>query len=1060
MNVFGLLLICAAASSGSANLLLDPGFEAISGTEPNDGTSPWSTVNENQNGSFVTGTDKYRPGGSQSAKFTFYFDDGAIVQNLTNQVDSTMDYTASIWMLTDEQSSSTNHVNAPSVSVELFTSVTQGSGYTKAGTFNAEILNISYGTWEQFVGTVPASILNDRDGEYIQIRFTRDNPDASHRIWIDDASLTTSIPVAATFYIDAVSGSDTNNGTSMATAWQSLDRVNSEAYGEGSEILLKRNQTHFGKIYLSGQGGSSNAPLVIGAYGTGERPVVDAGGYLAGVHIEDCEHILVRDLEITGDSTNTVDGSDSGDQYGVYVNATWGNSSDFITLTNLHIRDIYPETDTASEGANPTTYIGTAISFQGSGNTSVSYRVNDILVVDCTISNVGYKAISMNRSNRILLEHNMMWDIGGPALQPGRCSNVVVRGNLVDKSGSFSDPRMHGRGSGIWPWTCDDVLIEENTFMHARGRADSCGVHIDFGNRDVIVQRNLSIDNAGGFLEILGNNSNCTYRYNISVDDGTRVKGVVDQGTIPNNQDGHIFWLSGFVGSGNDPFGPYNSYIYNNTIYVNTNITSTFSFQEWSEGVLIANNIFHVDGATTNITGDFADDYTPEMIAGVFWTNNLYSRSGIIPPGFPFEEVDQTIGDPRFAQAGGFNAVDYVPDSSIYVDDKGIVITNIPGDVIGIVGGLEMTEDFFGNPITGAPDMGAIEMALPLEQEGILAGWNYFAPNNNVVNDYVDDSTPDVARPGIFGLIGGEVNPEFSSTGGGSRSAPAYDQIGFAFGGLVGTGSDDAEASGVQLTRDFDGNNHRERLDLKVTNTTGDDIEVNGIHFDIKTNFKGGQAVTNYGTVKVIHFTPVSDLNDAFAWRTIGESNLYNFAWQHIDYTTDAMADVILETGETASFRIEIDWADPAATGDPTWFVDNVAISGFAVNPGEPGYSSWAAEYGLLEDENGDDDDDGLLNLYEYGLGGNPTNGFVDGHIPVFGKAESGMQFIHVQRNDDTNLVYELETSVDLISGTWTNAGYEISGTNTLFGEDFDEVTNAVPTDVSQKFIRLNITSQ
>ncbi len=527
----------------------------------------------------------------------------------------------------------------------------------------------------------------------------------------------------------------------------------------------------------------------------------------------------------------------------------------------------------------------------------------------------------------------------------------------------------------------------------------------------------------------------------------------MDQGTIANNQDGHIFWLSGFVGSMNPHHGPYNSYIYNNTIYVNTNITSTFSLQEWSEGVLIANNIFHVDGATTNSTGDFADDYTQDMINGVIWTNNLYTRAGVIPPGFPFEEVSQTIGNPMFANPGGLSAVDYIPDSGIYVADKGIAVTNLPGDVIGIVGGLTVTEDYFGNQILGNPDMGAVEMVPFLFQEGMLAGWNFFAPNNNTVNNHVGDTTPDVASPGITAQIGAGVHPAYPVVGGGSRSGSPYDQGDITFGGVAGTGSDTAENSGVQLNHNFDGGSDRNRLDFKVTNYTGSDVAVNGIHFDIRTGYKGGASVTDFGTAKVIHFTPVSDLNDAFGWRTIGESNLHNFAWQQIDYSTSQMADVTLADGESAAFRIEMAWADVAAVGDPQWSVDNVGISGTVV----PSYATWATAYGLLEGEQGDDDEDGLSNLYEYGLGGNPTNGFVDGHLPTFGKAGADMLYVHAQRLDSTNLVYYLVTDDDLVFAPgWTTNGYAVTGTN-VTGGTFDFVTNSIPATNSQQFFRLII---
>jgi hypothetical protein len=139
------------------------------------------------------------------------------------------------------------------------------------------------------------------------------------------------------------------------------------------------------------------------------------------------------------------------------------------------------------------------------------------------------------------------------------------------------------------------------------------------------------------------------------------------------------------------------------------------------------------------------------------------------------------------------------------------------------------------------------------------------------------------------------------------------------------------------------------------------------------------------------------------------------------------------------------------------------AIAGFQVvgligpEP-EYGYAGWSNTYSLVYGDQGDDDDDGLINLYEYGLGGDPTNGFVDGNIPTFGENGGSMLYIHAQRNDDTNLVYYLETDTDLVSDpVWTNSGYTVTGTNTTLGGDFDEVTNSIPTLKDQTFIKLVI---
>ena len=132
--------------------------------------------------------------------------------------------------------------------------------------------------------------------------------------------------------------------------------------------------------------------------------------------------------------------------------------------------------------------------------------------------------------------------------------------------------------------------------MHARGKNDSCGAHIDFNCNNVIVQYNVSVDNAGGFVEILGNDHNCSYRYNISVNDGFREKGVDGA-----QKDGHILWTSGYVGGGNKRTGPFDSYIYNNTIYMKEDSRSCFDFATTTDGILIANNIFYILGRTVAI---------------------------------------------------------------------------------------------------------------------------------------------------------------------------------------------------------------------------------------------------------------------------------------------------------------------------------------------------------------------------------------------------------------------------------------------------------------------------
>ncbi len=511
---------------------------------------------------------------------------------------------------------------------------------------------------------------------------------------------------ATDYYIDAGGGSDSNPGTSTGQAWATLGHASNQSYSPGDRILLQRGDSFNGKLRFSNQHGSSGNPIEVGAYGDGEKPYIDCSGYIAGVHVLNSTYIEIRDLEITGDGGAMVDGSSEKERFGVYINQSGSGSVDNITVDNLYMHDIYPNIGSEHEGANPTTYLGYGVCMRGDSADTSSHFV----VKNCQIDRMGYKAVEMRNVSFVELLDNRMKDIGGPALQPSRVNDLIVRGNVVDGSGSYIDDRMHGRGSGIWPWGSKRVLIEKNAFMHARGRFDSCGAHIDFNCEDVVVQYNLSYDNAGGFIEILGNNFNCSYRYNISINDGSRIKGELDRGTIPNGADGHTIWTSGYVGSGNDPVGPTNSYIYNNTIYVDESVQSSFSLVGTMDGVLIANNIFYIVGDVGDGTPGSNNTYLPERIDRAVWENNLYLHADSVPSSFPFGEEELLIGDPQFANAGGIDPEDYIPQAPYQIEEQGIVIEKLPGDDLGLRIGLAVAEDFFGNPIVGLPDIGAVEL--------------------------------------------------------------------------------------------------------------------------------------------------------------------------------------------------------------------------------------------------------------------------------------------------------------------------------------------------------------
>jgi len=85
---------------------------------------------------------------------------------------------------------------------------------------------------------------------------------------------------AATFYVDPA-GNDSNNGTSTASAWQSLAKVSNRAFSPGDTILFKRGGVWRGQL-MFGYSGNATSPIVLDAYGTGNNPVIDGADVVGG----------------------------------------------------------------------------------------------------------------------------------------------------------------------------------------------------------------------------------------------------------------------------------------------------------------------------------------------------------------------------------------------------------------------------------------------------------------------------------------------------------------------------------------------------------------------------------------------------------------------------------------------------------------------------------------------------------------------------------------------------------------------------------------------------------
>src|SRR5215212_528989 len=83
---------------------------------------------------------------------------------------------------------------------------------------------------------------------------------------------------AATYYFSSVSGDDSRTSAqaqSASTPWKSLSKLNAffSTLLPGDFVLFKRGEKFYGSI-TANKSGISGSPIVVGAYGEGEMPVI------------------------------------------------------------------------------------------------------------------------------------------------------------------------------------------------------------------------------------------------------------------------------------------------------------------------------------------------------------------------------------------------------------------------------------------------------------------------------------------------------------------------------------------------------------------------------------------------------------------------------------------------------------------------------------------------------------------------------------------------------------------------------------------------------------------
>ena len=401
---------------------------------------------------------------------------------------------------------------------------------------------------------------------------------------------------AATYYVDATNGNDSNSGISESAPWKTIAEVNHSDFNPGDQILFKRGETWIGTTLNIPSDGKSGNHITIGAYGTGNKPIIDGSGLGKTIYLNGRGFITINNLEIK--------------KGGVVIFLTSGGTNGQIIITNCDIHD--------SETNN---------------NISIKDRGN-ITIENCTVYNSAGNGISAYTS-------------GTPDWGDRTGDNVTVSGSTIynnSKSGLF----VFGDGA-----------VVQNNEIYSNGIADEEGKYhnIYISGDNALVQKNILRDAVyGDGIRFLG--SNLTARYNFIHHNRKHGFGIWNDYSV-NHSNLAISYnlliqrnytetpvsrpmtinISNAAGAGSF----HNIKIYNNSVYGENDNANGFSFNNCSD-LDIKNNILYLKDAylmlispTASVISDynmFKSDKTTPFFSRRYatfsqWQGDGYGRHSI-----------------------------------------------------------------------------------------------------------------------------------------------------------------------------------------------------------------------------------------------------------------------------------------------------------------------------------------------------------------------------------------------------------------------------------------------
>lgn len=560
--------------------------------------------------------------------------------------------------------------------------------------------------------------------------------------------LTTAISASAADYHVSPAGSDTANGLTPATAWQTIAKVNATTFSPGDRILFEGGQSFSGNLEFFNESGTPAQPITVASYGNGRATILAGNGN--GITVYNRTGFVLRDLVIAGSggATNT------GRGVSFYTDLPGNARLTHIRLENLEVHGF--RNGGIEFGAWPT---------DGSRTGYTDVRVTRCIArdnLDFGIRSYGYYtayaggAVTYSHFNFTIADC-LTYNNLGIANKGNHSGNGIVLadvdGALIERCVAFNNGQnsnFPGAGPvGIWVYNTANAIIQFcESYNNRTATADGGGFDLDGGSVNCVLQYNYSHGNDGaGYLlyQFPGAqpHRDNIVRYNISQNDGRKgyPGGISTGGGISRAQIYHNTIYTSFRGASTRAIyvlGGSTDIAFRNNVFITTGGAPMVDIASGQSGIVFQGNAYWASGSALT----FRDSGVTYTGLAAWRTTTGREQNGSTPTGL---DLDPQLLNPGNAPVLGAPALlssltHYRPASTSPLIDAGLNLAQAPWNLaIG-------TRDFPGIPLpTGArPDIGAFELPASPYQAWRIANLGALPPGVSLSQDAAAD--PDADR--------------------------------------------------------------------------------------------------------------------------------------------------------------------------------------------------------------------------------------------------------------------------------------------------------------------------